>query len=153
MGNEPRRYDLVTSAAHQFLPLALHGQHLNIGQVLMGAIEAGNGGKVSVHRCDPAVASTASDQSSPFADQHGNGSSARKQSFAEIRVAHRQSTSERTTRLVQLCRPTRVRLHNYDPLSGECASLFFLARTIGLATVQSSARFVFVLVEMILHAP
>ena len=31
----------------QFLPFALHGQHLNVGQVLMGAIQAGNGDFVS----------------------------------------------------------------------------------------------------------
>lgn len=36
------------SANHHFLPFALHGQHLNVGQVLMGAIQAGNGGFVRV---------------------------------------------------------------------------------------------------------
>ena len=30
-----------TSAFHHFLPFALHGQHLNVGQVLMGAIQSG----------------------------------------------------------------------------------------------------------------
>jgi hypothetical protein len=31
----------------KFLPFALRGQHLNVGQVLIGAIQAGNGGFVS----------------------------------------------------------------------------------------------------------
>jgi hypothetical protein len=53
MGNEPRRYDLVTSAAQHFLPFALHGQHLNVGQVPMGAIQAGNDRKVSENRHPP----------------------------------------------------------------------------------------------------
>ena len=35
------------SAFHHFSPFALHGQHLNVGQVLMGSIQAGNGGFVS----------------------------------------------------------------------------------------------------------
>jgi hypothetical protein len=32
---------------YQILTFALHGQHLNVGQVLMGAIQAGNDGFVS----------------------------------------------------------------------------------------------------------
>jgi hypothetical protein len=43
MGNEPRRYDLVTSVAQHFLPFALHGQHLNGRQVLKSGIQTGNG--------------------------------------------------------------------------------------------------------------
>jgi hypothetical protein len=31
----------------QILTIALHGQHLNVGQVLMGASQAGNGDLVS----------------------------------------------------------------------------------------------------------
>jgi hypothetical protein len=42
----PFAYSSLTSASSHFLPFALPGQHLNVGQVLMGTIQAGNGGFV-----------------------------------------------------------------------------------------------------------